>query len=45
MSKRLGQAEKGAEEINRLERLFGWPATKLTKVTNLNNMLSPFLIL
>ena len=45
MSKRLGQAEEEAEEINRLERLFGWPATKFEKVTNLNNMLSPFLIL
>lgn len=45
MSKRLGQAQEEAEEINRLERLFGWPATKFEKVTNLNNMLSPFLIL
>ena len=43
ISQKLEVAMEEAEEINRLEKLFGWPVTKFTKVNQLITKLEPFL--
>ena len=43
IQKRLEVALEEAEEINRLEGLFGWPVTKFAKVHSLVSKLDPYL--
>ena len=43
ISQKLEVAMEESEEINRLEKLFGWPVTKFTKVNQLITKLEPFL--